>query len=124
MSSPVAADTMSSLLAKLMEISHQRQGVIANNMANANTPGYTRMDVEFQQELSRMLHRGEADSVASLRPETVEDDRRPPAKDGNNVILPLEMNAMMENGLMYNLLTKAYATRVGILRAAIEGGPA
>jgi flagellar basal-body rod protein FlgB len=124
MPSPIAADSTTSLLAKLMTISQERQGVLANNMANANTPGYTRMDVEFQQELSRLLERGEDTSVGSMRVTTVEDPDRPAGNDGNNILLPLEMNAMMENGLMYNLLTKAYATRIGILRTAIDGGGA
>lgn len=122
MSHPVASDSTSSLLTKLMEISQERQGIIAHNMANANTPGYIRMDVDFQAELSRLLERGEDDSIRSLRAKAVEDETRPPGRDGNNILLPMEMNAMMNNGLMYNLLTKAYATRVGILRAAIDGG--
>ena len=33
------------LASKLMQMSQARQGVLANNLANANTPGYTRLSV-------------------------------------------------------------------------------
>ena len=122
MPSAILSDSSSLLMAKLMELSHERQGVLANNMANANTPGYIRMDVDFRQELAKRLADNDPASVSAFRAEPVEDETRPPGKDGNNVVLPTEMNAMMQNSLLDGLLTKAFATKLNILRTAIDGG--
>ena len=117
-------DTGSLLVSKLMEVAQERQGVIANNLANANTPEYIRLDLDFKTELARILHQKELSTLPDFHPDTVEDYSQSPQADGNNIIVPKEINAMMENGIMYNLLARAFSTRMGILRAAIDGGNA
>lgn len=45
------------LLDKAADASWNRQTVIANNMANVDTPFYKRQDVDFENELERALRR-------------------------------------------------------------------
>jgi flagellar basal-body rod protein FlgB len=111
------------IVSTLMELSQQRQVVLANNLANANTPGYVRHDLDFQGVLSTLLDPNSSSRQATNRPEIVEDTQQSARRDGNNIVVPTELNRMMQNGLLYSLLTKAMATKLRILRTAIDGGP-
>ncbi len=104
---------------KMMEIATERQKTIANNIANANTPGYTRLEVDFQSALKSAVESGDAQQVSSVKGKLVEDTRNKARIDGNNVVIPKEMNEMMQNNVLYNLLAKSYGTRMKILRSAI-----
>ena len=108
------------LTSKLIEIAQARQGVLANNLANANTPGYIRKDVDFQGELRRALASGKPESIGQLRADVAEDLSNPARIDGNNVVAAQEMSEIMQNGVYHNLLAKALTTRINILRSAIK----
>lgn len=116
-------DDVSVLNNKLMEIAQERQKVIANNLANSETPGYIRRELDFQTKLKQLMSDGETDAINDLQPELVLDETGPLKDDGNNVSISNEMNEMMENGVYFNLLAKAFSTRVNILRSAITGTP-
>jgi flagellar basal-body rod protein FlgB len=104
-----------------MEVTERRQDVLANNLANASTPGYIRREVDFRESLKRALDSGRVAQLDRVRPQTVEDLSIPPREDGNNVVVPSEMNAMMQNGITYSLLAKAFTSRLSVLKAAIKG---
>ena len=57
--------------------------------------------------------------VEDVDPQLVEDTENPPGIDGNNVVIPHEMNEMMQNSVFYNLVSKAFKTRMNILKQAI-----
>src|SRR5690242_17858413 len=40
-----------------------RQSVLANNLANAETPGYRRMDVDFHDALAQAMNSGDAAAI-------------------------------------------------------------
>ena len=50
-------ETLLPLLNKSMDAYVLRQKAIANNISNAETPGYRRMEVEFEEHLSNVLKR-------------------------------------------------------------------
>lgn len=105
---------------KLMELAQERQKVIANNLANAETPNYVRMDLDFQKKLKQLLADGDMQQFQDYNGELVEDSKNPKRLDGNNVVIPQEMNDMMQNGVYFNLLSKAFSTRMNILKSAIS----
>jgi flagellar basal-body rod protein FlgB len=113
-------DHSSELLSKLMEVSQQRQSVISNNLANANTPGYIRKELDFKDQLTQIMKSKNYAEISSLKPHLVEDKTFGSRIDGNNVIIPNEMNQMMQNGVLYNLLAKAFTSRLNILKSAIK----
>ena len=43
------------LLGRLIDATEVRHRAISNNLANVNTPNYRRMDVEFEEQLTREL---------------------------------------------------------------------
>ena len=117
----ILGDQHSRLMAKMMELVQQRQQVIAHNLSNANTPGYIRRDVDFSEQLARLVRQGDSADIEGLEAQVIEDRDLPARLDGNNVQVPREMNEMMQNGLMYELLAKAFSTRTSILKMAMQG---
>lgn len=101
-----------------------RQQAIAQNIANAETPGYRRVDVDssFQAQFARALQSGQRSEVADLRPSLAVDMRavgRNP--DGNSVTLMDEMLLLQENGIQNALQSQLVTSKISQLRSAISG---
>jgi len=108
------------LLLRLLRASSLRQRVIASNIANLNTPGYTRQVVRFEELLSDAG--GRPDALARIEPRIEDDLLTPPRADGNNVNLELETAASRQNSILSELYTTLIQTRLGMIRASIDGG--
>ena len=109
------------LLDRLMSAASERARVIAENVANQSTPGYQRRVVRFEELLAESLQRGAPDPLA-VRPEVRVDTLTPARADGNNVNLELELSAMRQNRLLYELYASIREQRFELLRAGIESG--
>ena len=48
----IIGQTNISFLKKLLDLSSQKQKLIASNIANVSTPGYKPKDIDFKKELS------------------------------------------------------------------------
>jgi len=108
-------DASFGLIGKVLDVAMLRHEVIANNIANANTPGYRRKVVDFKQELTRALT---SDGPVEL--EVVESDD-PVGSNGNNVKFERELVDMQKSALVYKVFAQFADSRVKALRAAIEG---
>jgi flagellar basal-body rod protein FlgB len=108
------------LLMRLLAASNARTQVLANNIANQNTPGYVRQVLRFEE----LLRAARADGLDldRVQPELVGDTLTPGRPDGNNVNIELEMNAMRQNRLLYEAYAAILSTRFELLRAGIESG--
>ena len=109
-------DTTQLSLIAAMRGSLQRQSVLTNNLANVDTPGYQRQDVDFQSTLNDAIQSGQP--LDSLSFQTVTDPQVVRA-DGNGVDAEKEQAYLSENGLLYQSLTQVAAAREQILQAAI-----
>ncbi len=76
--------SLSDILPRLVEATNLRHRVLAMNVANVNTPGFKRLDVQFEGELERHLREG-GGKPADVRPRVVEGGGGAPRADGNNV---------------------------------------
>ena len=108
-------------LSKVMDASALRQRVLANNLANADTPRFTRQDVKFKDVLVKAVETGDADKVAQVQPEVVNDTVTGYKPDGNNVSLQREMGEMAENSLLYQFTGQVVERKMATLRKAIAG---
>jgi len=94
------------LARKLLDVASQRQEAIASNMANAETPGYHRIDVapDFERQLKEQVAAGGfARGVDALRPVLAEDpNARSLRPDGNNVEIERELLAMNRNAVEFD----------------------
>jgi flagellar basal-body rod protein FlgB len=96
-----------------------RQQVLSNNLANANTAGFKRSDVDFQSTLASALGTGNADAVAATTFSPVTDTTTAMRADGNNVDMDAEMAKLTSNAVEYETLTEIEKTRLQILHDAI-----
>jgi flagellar basal-body rod protein FlgB len=106
---------------KAMQGSLLRQQVLANNIANANTPGYQRSDVDFQSALAQAFSSG-TPSTSQL--EQIRFSPQLAANgamqvDGNTVDINTENADLSENTLDYQALESVMGTRMSILKTAI-----
>jgi flagellar basal-body rod protein FlgB len=113
------------LARKLLDAAMVRQEAVAANIANAETPGYHRMDVspDFASQLKAQLLAGElGSSVDTLRPQIVEDPAaRSLRPDGNSVELEHELLAMNRNAVEHEYLTDIITQNIKQLKMAITG---
>ncbi|MCS7235354.1 MAG: hypothetical protein RMM30_05195 [Armatimonadota bacterium] len=101
------------LLASLRTLA-RRHAVLAGNLANAHTPGYARVDVDFGATLRALYEEGPegppASGVAFLR------------SDGTGPDPELEAAEMSRTALVSMALTNLLAAKLDMLRAAILEG--
>ena len=96
-----------------------RQTALAQNIANANTPGYQRKDVDFEATLNQAMQAGTNPDNVQFSVTT--DGSAPMQADGNSVDIDTESAKVAETGLQYEALTSVLRGRIDILRAAIGG---
>jgi flagellar basal-body rod protein FlgB len=111
-------DTTQTALERAMIGTSQRQAALAENLANANTPGYQRRDVDFQSALRSALTEGKS-AVERSTMRTVVDTSAPLRADGSNVDVEREGASIARVGLEHDALVSIAATRNAILRAAM-----
>jgi flagellar basal-body rod protein FlgB len=107
------------VLARVLDTASLRHRVIAQNVANVNTPGYRRLEVTFEEQLAKELA-SPSNGVAGVKAKVVESDGAARV-DENNVDIDREMGDLTKNGLLYQAATQILASRMASLRAAISG---
>ena len=113
----------------------KRQGVLAQNIANADSPGYRARDlseVDFGAVLSKVTDSKKIRVVTTQAghmpsPDSVENSRDLPSKityevapAGNAVILEEQMVKANETTVDYNLLTNLLRKQVSMYKQAID----
>jgi flagellar basal-body rod protein FlgB len=111
-------DTTQLGLERALSGSALRQEAIASNIANVNTPGYRRQDVDFASALSAAWNQGSA-SVERVQPAMQTDQSSVVRADGSSVDIDVEAAAQAKNGLQYEAVSQVLKTRISILRSAI-----
>ena len=122
-----------------MDTAMFRRKLISSNVANAETPGYKAVDVDFAKQLQKAAARYQMVRAAGLsltNPKhmrgaplssrvpikSVENPHHGLRLDGNTVDLELEMAKMAENQFRFHALTTALNRVFVLLDDAVEGG--
>ncbi len=112
----------------------QRQAVLAQNVANANTPGWQPRDVapfaatmadqaSFDLTRTDPGHLAGTSDAGILGAKTVRPSGREP--DGNAVSLDQELTKIADTDTTQSLVTTIYHTYLGLFRTALgQGGAA
>ncbi len=120
------SDTME-LAQKFLDAAALRQQAIAANIANAETPGYRRVDLapDFAERLKASYEAGDLASRGdAIQPKLVEDTAaRSVRPDGNSVELERELLTMNRNAVQYDYLTEIVSYNIKQLKVAISGQP-
>ncbi len=122
-----------SVFKKRMAWLSHRQEILAQNIANSDTPGYKARDIKaFKfEDLIRRENAGLSMSATEKnhlrgRPKRVRDfaeteDRKPfeTSPNGNSVVLEEQMAKMNENSISHNLVSQLYKKHMGMIRMAL-----
>jgi flagellar basal-body rod protein FlgB len=93
-----------------------RQDVIADNIANIDTPQFRARSVEFEDSLRTAVARGGVpESGVAL---TSTPTLTPVGPNGNNVDLRKETMAAMQTVFQYQTVTRAVSDRLALVRTA------
>src|SRR4051794_12528742 len=98
-------DTVHSALERAMQGATLRHSALAQNLANVNTPGYIRKDVDFHAALAAAMPGG-TDAVQGASFGVQTDDSAPVRADGNSVDVDTENADLAENALEYEALAQ------------------
>lgn len=121
-------------LERALDVRGQRHTVLAGNLANADTPGFAPLDVDFEDAMAagELAAGGAAaggDASAAERaagmaaaPRSAEELAGRPGLDGNSVDVDKTMIALAENGMQYGAAARAASKKLGILRYVASDG--
>jgi flagellar basal-body rod protein FlgB len=130
---------LQALTAKMSYL-NQRQSILSQNIANANTPEYKPHDlkeVDFGAVLKDVLgeqggaklepvttdpkHMGGVNEIASPK-NAIQKKTYETKPDGNAVVMEEQMVKSAQNTMDYNLMTTVYEKNIGMIRTAIDPG--
>jgi flagellar basal-body rod protein FlgB len=116
-------DVTSSALEVAIRGTEQRQTVLANNLANVNTPGFKRSDVSFQGALADALQSsgGDTSGVDATPFSTTTDSSTSMRADGNNVDVDTESANLAKNQLLFDSVMAIDTKRLHTMDTAITG---
>jgi flagellar basal-body rod protein FlgB len=119
-------------LGEALDYAAMKQKVIANNIANADTPNYKAKTVRFKDELDEAISSFEAyrthpkhlffkskhtgNFLVTERSDVIYNH------NGNNVDIDKEMSELAENQIYYNALVERLNGQLNTLRMVIKGG--
>ena len=119
-------------LGTALEVYQARHNVLAENIANSETPGYRARDIEFADQLAAALApppqetAGDPKNVppTELRLEPTVDRDAAVKPDGNSVALDTQVGRLADNAFKIQALTQILAGRYAGLKRVIDGGKA
>jgi flagellar basal-body rod protein FlgB len=95
-----------------------RQRVIADNIANVETPGFLAGKVSFENSLAAAVANGDPGAAQPSTARSLEPTRL----NGNNVNLDEETLSNVDTGLRYQLMLRAMDNKVGLITSVLRGG--
>lgn len=101
-----------------LEALTMRSEVVANNVANAEVPGFKASRLSFEGELQRALEGIGPDRLGNP---SIELAPGAPDATGNTVDLGSEVVEMIKTNLMQQAMVEAFNFKTGLLRSAIRG---
>ena len=116
-------DTTQAALEGAIAGAAQRHQALAANLANANTPGYQRVDVDFHSTLSAALGSDDAkDTLHGVKFAAQVDAGGVTRADGSSVDVDAESAKLAQNALEHQAAVQVAHARIGILRSAMGTG--
>lgn len=138
MVNPITFTDPLSILQKSLDALATQHEVIANNLANIDTPHFKRSVVSFQDKLKAALNINEPSplwrthemhfpihqriSLDKFKPDVRTVSETVGRNDGNNVDLEMESGILAENNLLYNSLADVTSRYFANLRHSISEG--
>lgn len=126
------------LLHRSMDVSLLRQNVIANNIANANTPNFKRTTVNFESRLAYALEGQQPPRLQAaltderhipffrpldyreVTPRRVLDFTTTAKNNGNNVDIEVESMDLLNNQLAYQMMARSVTDAISRINLVLR----
>jgi flagellar basal-body rod protein FlgB len=120
-------------LTKAMDLAWKRNEAIAANIANAETPQYRAVDLNFGSELERAFNSTEPQDLLRTDSKHLDITNKSEAKlvadysgttkaDGNNVDIDMQMVSLADNSGDFAKAAQLIRRQIGLVRTAIREG--
>lgn len=129
---PIKLDNEFALHGRALGVASQRLGLLADNVAHADTPGYKARDVDFKAAMQDAGKNAPTMQVThdkhiglpgnATRAEVMYRVPRQPSMDGNTVDAQQETSAVAETAVRYQATLTFLNAKIRGLRLAITGG--
>lgn len=120
---------------KSLDASMLRSKAIAQNIANAGTPGYNKIEVKFEDDLKKAIDksklRGTRTSgmhldigrrdIKKIKPKSYRPVDLTNASGENNVDIDMEAAKLAENQILFNYGVKFMSSRFTAIKSSITG---
>jgi flagellar basal-body rod protein FlgB len=129
----IIASPQATILEQALNAASLRHKVIANNIANVNTPGFKKSEVPFETHLQEALANKQLPLTVTherhieLNPQAV----TPPTArtlsdfslrtDGNNVDIDIEMAELAKNNIYYDAVVQQLSRYFSNVKSVIKG---
>ena len=101
----------------MLDLISQRQRALGSNIANVDTPGYVRKDIDFSTYLGSMNSPLETRLSTSLGPSGVIEDRA-----RQEIDMAEELAEIQKNALMYTMATRRMSNIITEMKTVINVG--
>ena len=101
----------------MLDLISQRQRALGSNVANIDTPGYVRRDIDFSTYLSTMNSPLETKLSEKLGPSAVIEDRT-----RGEIDVAEEFAELQKNALMYTMATRRMSNIITQMRTVVNVG--
>jgi flagellar basal-body rod protein FlgB len=113
------------LLERVLDFSAQRQNLIAQNMANLDTPGYVQKDLDADKFYAMLRERAERGAPGAESFDDIPADLTNPTAgilfhDGNNRSMEQLQALQAKNALMHNLVVELLRKQYAQLNMALS----
>lgn len=116
------------VLEQMLQFTEARQKLIADNIVNADTPGYRQKDLsveKFQQMLRERITRQDSSPPGSVRFDDIQEEVSHPRQgilfhDGNNRSMEQLMTDNAKNALMHNMVVELLRRQYQTMEMALK----
>lgn len=113
-------DEMFRFQSEALKLRSQRQELLAANIANADTPNYKAVDIDFRQALVNATTAAKA-GAAQDAPALLYRVPNQPALDGNTVEMDAERGHFADNTVRYEAALRVLNAQIKTMLAALQG---
>ena len=101
----------------MLDLISQRQRALGSNVANMDTPGYVRRDIDFSSYLGSANSPLETQLSQKLGPSGIIEDRQ-----RHEIDIAEELTEMQKNSLMYTMATRRMSNIITQMKTVINVG--
>ena len=113
-------DPTLSVLERSLDVRLQKQNALASDLANADTPGFKPLDVDFDKAMSQAVQ--DLEKPAEPAPVTEAAGAVEAGLDGNAVDRDKTLVSLASNALQYGASARAAGKKLAILRYVASDG--